>query len=208
MAKATKAAETKTAAPKKTASAAKANGKAAVGAASEALAKASATAVAANPVQDMRNRLHAEIGLIVLAMMNLPRYRHLSIAELKPLVIEPLTKDRIAVAWAKQSDGVDALVGIAIWASVSDAIDGKIKEQIRANVLPIRLGPDDWNSGERIWLIDVIAADRQLATAVLVNFRKLSGGKPVQIHPLVSRSVDKGVLDRLKVKPQTPDAPS
>jgi cytolysin-activating lysine-acyltransferase len=203
MAKAAKGAGAKTAVPKNTATPAKANGKAAASPTKSVSAPKSEAVAAANPVQDIRNRAHAEIGQIVLAMMNLPRYRHLSIAELKPLVVDPLIKDRIAVARAKQGDGVDALVGIAIWASVSDAVEGKIKEQIRAGVLPIRLGPDDWTSGEKIWLIDVIAANQKLATAVLVNFRTLSGGQPVQIHPIVSRSVDKDVLDRLKVRPQS-----
>lgn len=202
MAKSAKGTVTKTAAPKRAPPAAKPNGKIALNPTSEALANGTATAVSASPVQDLRNRAHAEIGQIVLAMMNLPRYRHLSIAELKPLVIDPLTKERIAVARAKQTDGVDTLVGIAIWASVSEAVDRKIKEQIRAGVLPIRLGLNDWDSGEIIWLLDVIAENQQLATAVLVNFRQLSGGKPVQIHPVVSRSVDKNVLDKLKVKPQ------
>ncbi len=199
MAKAIKSTDAKTAAPKKVASAAKPNGKGPISPSTDQLLQGQA-AVTSNPVQDLRNRAHAEIGQIVLAMMNLRRYRHLSIAELKPLVVDPLTKDRIAVARAKQSDGIDALVGIAIWASVSDAVEGKIEEQIRAGVLPIRLGPEDWTSGEKIWLVDVIAANQKLATAVLVNFRKLSGGKRVQIHPIVSRSVDKNVLDRLKVR--------
>ena len=44
-----------------------------------------------------------------------------------------------------------------------------------------------WASGDTVWLLDVIAGDRKAATAVLANFRQLSGERAVKIHPLVAR---------------------
>ena len=49
------------------------------------------------------------------------------------------------------------LSGIAIWASVSEEVDAKIREQIRAGTFPVRLQSGDWNSGNINWLLDVIA---------------------------------------------------
>src|SRR5882757_1882942 len=44
---------------------------------------------------------------------------------------------------------------------------------------------EDWVSGDTVWLLDVIADDLKAATAVLANFRQLSGERAVKIHPLV-----------------------
>ena len=61
---------------------------------------------------------------------------------------------------------------------------------------PVRLGPDDWASGDTVWLLDVVAADRAQATAVLANFRQLAGGRPVRIAPLVARLIDPAALEK------------
>jgi cytolysin-activating lysine-acyltransferase len=172
-------------------------------AAKAAPAKAPQAASAAGDAQDARARLHADIGQLTLAMMNLPRYRHQSLADLRHLILDPLTRDRIAMARSKQGSGEDATVGVAIWASVSAAVAAKIAEQVKAGVFPIRLAPEDWSSGDLIWLIDLIAPNRQLATAVLLNFRKATGLKPMQIHPNVSKSIEKEVLDKLRANPKT-----
>jgi hypothetical protein len=44
----------------------------------------------------------------------------------------------------------------------------------------------------------VIAGDRKAATAVLANFRQLSGQRAVKIHPIVARQIDQDVLEKLK----------
>ena len=93
----------------------------------------------------------------------------------------------------------ETIAGIAIWATVSDAVDAKISEQIKAGAFPVRLGADDWVSGNNVWLLDVVAADRQQSTSVLANFRQLAGERPVRIHPVVARLIDPDVLEKLRV---------
>ncbi len=157
-------------------------------------------------LEGLRERVQMSVGQAVLAMMNLPRYKGQSLGDLNHLVIEPLLRDRLAIASAKKKGGeegeVDATTtaGIAIWASVSDEVDAKIREQIKGGAFPTRLGGEDWASGEKIWLLDLIAPNRQLATAVLTNFKQIAGDKPIAIHPIVARSVDPGVLEKMRVK--------
>ena len=62
----------------------------------------------------------------------------------------------------------------------------------------MRLGAEDWVSGETVWLLDVVAADRQQATAVLANFRKLARGRAVKIAPLVARLIEPEVAAKLR----------
>jgi cytolysin-activating lysine-acyltransferase len=146
-------------------------------------------------------RIQASIGEVVLATLNLPRYRHQTLADVMHLVVEPLTRDRIAIAKSGGEGKPEETAGIAIWASVSDAVDAKIREQIQARVFPIRLKAEDWNSGETTWLLDVIAPSQKVATAVLANFKQVVKDKPVRIHPLVSQLVDPAVLEKMKVRP-------
>ena len=139
--------------------------------------------------------------------MNLPRYRNQTPADLPHLFVTPLLRDRVAIAKkAKPRNGAgdgtapaeESVVGIALWATVSEAVDAKIAEQIKANVFPVRLAPEDWTSGEIVWLLDLIAADRKQATAVLANFRQVAGPRPVKIAPLVARLIDPEVAERLR----------
>jgi cytolysin-activating lysine-acyltransferase len=148
-----------------------------------------------------KTRLQASIGEVVLAMLNLPRYRNQTLADLMHLVVEPMTRDRIAIAKAGGEGKVEETAGIAIWASVSDEVDAKIREQIQARVFPIRLKSEDWASGETTWLLDVIAPSQKVATAVLANFKQVVKDKPVRIHPIVTQLVDPAVLEKMKVKP-------
>lgn len=156
-------------------------------------------------IGELRSKIQISVGQIVLTIMNLPRYRHQTLADLNHLLINPLLRDRLAIAHRSVTgdDGstkVDEenVAGIAIWASVSEQVDAKITEQVKAGVFPVRLGADDWASGEQVWLLDVIAADRQAATAVLTNFRQVAGEKQIKIHPIVGRLIDPKVLERLR----------
>jgi cytolysin-activating lysine-acyltransferase len=148
-----------------------------------------------------KTRLQASIGEVVLAMLNLPRYRNQTLADVMHLIVEPMTRDRIAIAKAGGEGKVEETAGIAIWASVSDEVDAKIREQIQARVFPVRLKAEDWASGETTWLLDVIAPSQKVATAVLANFKQVVKDKPVRIHPIVSQLVDPAVLEKMKVRP-------
>lgn len=161
----------------------------------------------ARQVAEMRHRIHGAVGQIVLALSAVPRYRHLSLADVQSFVLDPLLRDRIAIASsapkdATKDDAHDAakdfpLAGVAIWASVSDEVDAKIREQIKAGVFPIRLKAEDWTSGDKAWLLDVIAPSQKLASSVLANFRQVVKEGDVRIHPIVGKMVDPELLKRL-----------
>lgn len=149
-----------------------------------------------------RGKLHTAIGQVVLALSVVPRYRHCPLAELQFLVVEPLLRDRLAIATGKPSkagaetDG--ALAGIAIWASLSDEADQRLREQIKAGVFPVRLKPADWASGSNIWLLDVIAPTRQLASAVLANLRQVLPSDELSVHPVAAAQVEPELLAAMR----------
>ncbi len=166
-------------------------------------------AATAKQIADARHRIHAAVGQIVLVLSATPRYRHQSLSDLQALVLDPLLRDRIAIATAahKENDGDEApLAGVAIWASVSEEVDARIREQIKAGVFPLRLKPEDWTSGDKAWLLDVIAPSQKLASAVLANFRQVVKEGDVRIHPIVARMVDPELLKKMGATSAAPAA--
>lgn len=146
----------------------------------------------------LRSHVRESFGKAVMAMMMLPRYRHQTLGDLQHLVLEPLMRDRIAVAYAadKEQAGSD-IAGLAIWASVSEEADGRIREQIRAGTFPIRLKPEDWTSGSVNWLLDVIAPDPKTTATVIANFRQVVKEGSLRLHPLITRLVDEETLKKM-----------
>lgn len=66
----------------------------------------------------VRSKVNETFGKVALAMMATPRYRHLSIGDLSHLLLDPLIRDRVAIAQPATPGPEDGgLAGIAIWAS-------------------------------------------------------------------------------------------
>lgn len=153
----------------------------------------------------VRSRVNETFGKVALAMMATPRYRNLSIGDLSQLVLDPLIRDRIAIAQSANPGPADGgLAGIAIWASVSEDVDARIREQIKAGVFPIRLKAEEWTSGNINWLLDVIAPSPRLATSVLANFKQVLKEGDLRIHPLVTRLVEPEALKKMGASPVEP----
>ncbi|MBB4388427.1 toxin-activating lysine-acyltransferase [Rhizobium sophorae] len=167
--------------------------------ATEASAKSSQ-----NPLSDETKKklagakaaLQSTFGQVVLAMSSVPRYRSQMLSDLHHLVVDPLINDRIAIATPKAVTGIEP-PAIAIWATVSAEVDARISEQAKAGVFPARLKPEDWKSGEVVWLLDVIAPTRELATMVLANFHQVAKRGDIKIHPMVAHLVDREILGKL-----------
>ncbi len=170
----------------------------------ESQQKATSDAVNDDVIQKLlqaKGQIFSVFGQVVFALSSVPRYRSQSLADLGHLVIDPISHDRIVIVSKKMEDGAEqaglAPNAIAIWASVSADVDAKIVEQIKAGVFPVRLKPADWNSGEIVWLLDVIAPTRELATSVLSNFNTIAKQSQIKVHPIIGRLVDSDVLRSL-----------
>ncbi|MBV2360783.1 toxin-activating lysine-acyltransferase [Thalassococcus sp. CAU 1522] len=147
----------------------------------------------------VRNQVRENFGKVALAMMALPRYRHNTLADLNHLILEPMLRDRIAIAQQVDADDnpMADLAGIAIWASVSEEVDRKIREQIKAAVFPVRLKADEWTSGKINWLLDVIAPDQKSTARVIAGFGQVAKQGELRLHPIIPRLVDEQTLQKL-----------
>jgi len=150
-------------------------------------------------IAELRTQVRESFGQVVMAMMNLPRYRHQSLGDLAQLVLEPLIRDRIAIARpAKDEPGMlTDVAGFAIWASVSEEVDLKIRDQIKAGSFPVRLKPEDWQSGSINWLLDVIAPDRKTTGRVIANFGRVVKKGDLRLHPQITGLVEPEMLEKM-----------
>lgn len=150
-------------------------------------------------IAELRTHVRESFGKTVMAMMMLARYRNQTLADLQHLVLEPLIRDRIAIAYpgAKDASPANDIAGLAIWASVSEEVDARIREQIKAGTFPVRLKPEDWTSGDRNWLLDVIAPDKRSTANVIANFKQVVKQGSLRLHPMVTRLVDEETLKKM-----------
>lgn len=161
----------------------------------------------ARKIARLRSALRENFGQAVLALMNVPRYNTQTLADLQHLVLDPMLNDRVAFAYAGRSTkGNEGTVmpdedrdtaGFAIWASVSEEVDGRIRQQISQGVFPIRLKPNDWNSGKINWLFDVITPNQKTAAAVIGNFRQVAKEGELRLHPVITRLIDPELLEKM-----------
>ena len=158
-------------------------------------------------IASLRSHVRESFGKVVMAMMMLPRYRHQTLADLQHLVLEPLIRDRVAIAQKAGEDAVASdVAGMAIWASLSDEAEDRLREQIKGGAWPVRLRADDWASGSNNWLIDVIAPDQRAVASVIANFRQVVKDGSLKLHPSITRLVDGETLKKLGAAraPQVP----
>ena len=149
-------------------------------------------------IASLRSHVRESFGKVVMAMMMLPRYRQQTLADLQHLVLEPLIRDRIAIAErAGENAAASDIAGVAIWASLSDEAEGRLMDQVRGGNWPLKLRSEDWNSGSNNWLIDVIAPDQKATANVIANFGKVVKDGSLKLHPLVARLVDEETLRKL-----------
>lgn len=186
-------------------------------AAAEAAAQSSEASTAAiDPeiaakIAAVRSHIRESFGKVAMAMMMLPRYRNQTLADLQHLVLEPLMRDRVAIAYpgGEKANALSDIAGVAIWASVSEEVDGRIREQVQAGTFPIRLKAEDWNSGDINWLLDVIAPDQRTTANVIANFKQVVKEGSLRLHPIVTRLVDADTLSKMGAeKMSAPTAPS
>lgn len=150
-------------------------------------------------IAQLRSTLRENFGKAVMALMMVPRYRAQMLSDLQHLVLDPMLSDRIAIAYpGKTEENANPdMAGFAIWASVSEEVDARIREQVANGVFPVRLKQEDWNSGNINWLLDIIAQDRATVTTVIANFRQVAKEGELKLHPLITRLVDRETLEKM-----------
>lgn len=98
--------------------------------------------------------ISASIGDIVVLFSRSPKHKHFSLADIEWLVLPAVFSGQFFIAEASNAEtGHRAPVAIVTWARVSPEVDQRLTENVGK---PLRLRPDEWSSGEALWLIDAV----------------------------------------------------
>ncbi len=121
----------------------------------------------------------ATFGEIVNLLMRSPQYKHYALSDLEWLVAPALVASQFSIATAQsKTQGLTAPVGVVLWARVSEEVDQRLSA---APGQPIRLKPQEWRSGDIIWVV-VAAGDGRVIQGILKQLQeKQWGNKPVKI---------------------------
>jgi cytolysin-activating lysine-acyltransferase len=106
----------------------------------------------ASPKPSAIRQVDVVLGQIISVFMRSPRHKTYSLADLEWRVLPGILSGQYRVVQAQQS-GVATPVGIALWASVSAAVDIRLSDLST----PLRLNPDEWRSGDIPWLVELVA---------------------------------------------------
>jgi len=130
---------------------------------------------------------------IVSLLLRSPLYRHFALGDLEWLVIPPLASGMFAVAEVKaQSEGPAFPAAAVLWASVSPEVDARLSQNLES---PIRLRPDEWRSGDRLWIVAAVGDQRVTGRLLQQLSSSTIQGRQVSIR--VTRGDGKTVLSTL-----------
>jgi cytolysin-activating lysine-acyltransferase len=124
-------------------------------------------------------RLAATFGDIVSLLMRAPQYKKHSLADLEWLVVPALMTGQFSVTTAQsKSSGATTPVGLVLWARVSAEVDKRLSA---ASGQAIRLTPQEWRSGDKIWVTASVGDTRVLQAMLKRLQEKDWGGKPAKV---------------------------
>ena len=161
-------------------SAQKSEGNGAGAAAAPPVAKAPAVKAAVRPRDARQVRFAQSFAQIVAVLMRDANFRKMRLADLEWLVLPPVMAGQFRLAQApspvgrvkgkdgSEQGGVLVPVAVALWARVSDGIDKALSEGLDK---PVRLRPNEWASGDNIWLM-AVAGDQRAVPKFLEQLAK------------------------------------
>jgi hemolysin-activating ACP:hemolysin acyltransferase len=118
-------------------------------------------------------------GEIVTLLMRSQEYKAFPLGELEALVVPPLVKGQVSVATAQsKTNGMALPVGAILWARVSPDVSRRLTAEVGK---PVRLAPEDWQSGDIIWVVASAGEGRVLSEMLKELSRRDWAGKEVRL---------------------------
>lgn len=128
---------------------------------------------------EISKRMAAALGEVVSVLMQSPRFNRLPLADLAWLVMPPLAAGQFVIADAQQkSVGFTVPVGVVLWATVSAEVD----QRLSAFEQPMRLKPEDWKSGDILWIM-IAEGDQRVLSGLVQRLRQsVLKGRPIKVR--------------------------
>lgn len=122
----------------------------------------------------------ASFGEIVSVLMRSEHYKQYTLQDLEWLVVPAVLSNQFLLAEARaKGNGFTAPVGIVMWASVSAEVDQRLTANIAT---PLRLRPEDWRSGDILWLVDAVGPAKLIGSMLQQLHVKVFKGRQVKVR--------------------------
>jgi cytolysin-activating lysine-acyltransferase len=117
---------------------------------------------------------------VVGVLMRSPHYRQYTLADLEWLVIPSLSAGQFRIGEVKpdKNQGAAMPVAVVLWASVSEEIDKRLME---ADSASFRLKPEEWKSGDILWLVHAAGETRFVKHVVEQLTKTTLKGRQVKV---------------------------
>jgi hemolysin-activating ACP:hemolysin acyltransferase len=117
---------------------------------------------------------------IVGVLMRSQHYKHYTLADLEWLVVPPMLAGQYRIGEVKQKQGDAGIpVAVVMWASVSPDVDKRLMD---AGTAPIRLRPDEWKSGDILWLVHAVGEPRFVQQVLKPLIETTFNGRAVKVR--------------------------
>lgn len=105
----------------------------------------------------------AAFGEVMGLLLQSPRHADLTLKILSEQLLPAFLTGQFLLLRAKpgNEEAPSTPIAVAFWASVSKEIDDRIEADLSN---PIALAPNEWKSGETVWVLDVIGPPKVTAT--------------------------------------------
>jgi cytolysin-activating lysine-acyltransferase len=116
------------------------------------------TARTPNPEQARQiAEIEIALGQIVSLLIRSAHHKQHSLADLEWMLLPAVLAGQFRIAHAQaQPSGPRTPVAAALWASVSSEVDQRLSDLSN----PLRLSPQEWRSGDILWLVDTVGDAR------------------------------------------------
>jgi cytolysin-activating lysine-acyltransferase len=98
------------------------------------------------PPEGHAKTMSAVLGELVWLMSQSPLHKQFFISDLEWFIMTPVLLQQFRTFYA-----TDRPIGVVLWANVSD----EVAERLAAGTTKLR--PQDWKSGDKLWVVEVIA---------------------------------------------------
>jgi len=115
---------------------------------------------------------------IVGVLMSSSHYKEYKVADLEWLVIPPLLAGQFRIGEAKPKEGITLPVAVVLWARVSAEVDKRLME---TDTLEVRLKPEEWTSGDILWLLHAAGQTRFVRHVVEQLSKTTFKGREVKV---------------------------
>jgi hemolysin-activating ACP:hemolysin acyltransferase len=115
---------------------------------------------------------------IVGVLMRSPHYKQYTLDDLEWLVIPPLLAGQFRIGEATPKEGLTLPVAVVLWARVTAEVDKRLME---ADTLAFRLKPEEWTSGDILWLVHAAGETRFVRHVVDQLMKTTFKGREVKV---------------------------